>query len=708
MRLGVLLIANAFLLFLVQPIMGKTLLPWWGGGSHVWTSCLLFFQSGLLLGYLYAYTSATWLSVRQQTRLHFTLLLLSWAWLPIQSNLLTAWRIDLVPSDWEPVWHILAHLSFAIGLPYLVLSSTSPLLSHWFVTTHAGTEPYRWYSLANLGSLVGCLLYPFLFEPILGLPQQDWLWSIAFAMLSLGLLAHTAIILRAVTWQLKHGDQVPDRSKGVRESFLLGDRNFLAWLSLSACSSIVLSASTSNASQTGIVVPGLWVIPLAMYLASWWMAFRSPKLENWAAHMCLYFFGGSLAVFLLIFKLWLPWTAIVAGYMVVVFAISLACHNLLYTLRPPSQRITSFYLAIALGGALGCGFVSILAPKIFNEFWELHVGLSLGAVVIALHYGSLMFPQIRNDVWVRRFRWPATMLATIFLVGVLATHMNVQSIDPVLARQRDFYGVVSVVEQPKRGLRTMLHGQTQHGSEPLQGPLDPNQTMYYQANSGVAKAWQWIHDNSATPCRVGIIGLGTGSLSLYANPEDHLVYYEVSPAVRSVAEEYFHYLAAHPGLTEIRMGDGRRLLAEEVKNGKEPLLDLLVVDAFANDSLPMHLLTVEAIELYKKRLSNAGLIAMNITNRNLDLAPVLCKIAQRCQMQPILIESPLESNQTNQNQKGEVEPANRSMVRWLLLFPPHASLPKLEGAVPMTAPESLQPWTDDFGSPVHALRWVKL
>lgn len=704
MRLGVLLIANAFLLFLVQPIMGKALLPWWGGGSHVWTSCLLFFQSGLLLGYLYAYTSANWLSVRQQSWLHLCLVLLSWAWLPIQSNLWTDWGARLVPLDWEPVWHILAQLTFAIGLPYLVLSSTSPLLSHWFVATHAGTEPYRWYSLANLGSLVGCLLYPFLFEPILGLPQQNWFWSIAFAMLSMGLLAHTAMILQAVKQHLKTEVRPPTVSKTDGEHLLLGDKSFLAWLSLSACSSIVLSASTSNASQTGIVVPGLWVIPLAMYLASWWIAFRSPKLENWAMHMCLYFFGGSLAVFLLIFKLWLPWIVIVAGYMVVVFAISLACHNLLYTLRPKSHRITSFYLAIALGGALGCGFVSLVAPKIFNEFWELHIGLSLGAVVIALHYGAAMFPQIRSDVWVRRFRWPTTMLATIFLVGVLAMHMNVQSIDPVLAKQRDFYGVVSVVEQPKRGLRTMLHGQTQHGSEPIQGPLDPNQTMYYQSNSGVAKAWQWIHDNAAAPRRVGIIGLGTGSLSLYANPDDHLVYYEISPAVRSAAEEYFHYLKAHPGTTEIRMGDGRRLLAEEVKRGSEPLIDFLVVDAFANDSLPMHLLTVEAIELYKKRLSNDGCIAINITNRNLDLAPVLTRIAQRCQLQPTLIESPLESNPLAMKQR---ELTNRSMVRWLLLLPPHASLPKWEGAVPVTAPESLQPWTDDFGSPIHALRWVK-
>ncbi|MFN7736534.1 MAG: spermidine synthase [Pirellula sp.] len=707
MKLGVLLIANSFLLFLVQPIMGKTLLPGWGGGSHVWTSCLLFFQSGLLLGYLYAYAASKCLSVPQQTRLHLVLMIMSWAWLPIQSNLFANWGIELVPNDWDPVWHILTQLTFTVGLPYVLLASTSPLFSHWFVATQAGIEPYRWYSLANLGSLVGCLLYPFLVEPTLRLPEQDWIWSVAFGMLSLGLIGHTAGILRAAHMHPNTQPQASQGSNRDQQSTPLVDEilngNFLVWGTLSACSSIVLAASTSNASQTGIVVPGLWVIPLAMYLASWCIGFRSLPLDHWATHMCLYFLGGALAVFLLIFKLWLPWMAIVAGYMVVVFTISMACHNMLYSLRPQSKQITSFYLAIALGGAVGSGFVSIVAPRIFDEYWELHVGLSLGAAVIALHYGVQMFPKIRSDVWVRRFRWPATVLAAIFLIGVLAMHMNVQSIDPIVSRQRDFYGVVSVVEQPKLGLRTMLHGQTRHGSEPLQGPLDPDQTMYYQTNSGVAKAWQWIHEKSASPRRVGIIGLGTGSLSLYANPEDHLIYYEVSPAVRSMAQDYFRYLAAHPGVTEIHMGDGRRLIAEEVRMADEPMMDMLVVDAFANDSLPMHLLTVEAIELYRKRLSKDGLIAMNITNRNLDLAPVLMQIAKRCQLQAVLMESPLERMQDL-----ETPPTNRSMVRWLLLFPPDVSLPQWEGQVPIGDPKNLNPWTDDFGSPFHALRWVKL
>lgn len=716
MRLALLLFLSSLLLFLVQPILGKALLPEWGGSANVWTACLLFFQIGLLLGYLYAYCMARWLTVRAQITTHLGLLLLTLLWLPLRGS--TSQRIldSMLAMQLAPSIQILVALSLSVGLPYVLLASTSPLLSHWFYLTVESVEPYRWYALASLGSLVGCLLYPFAIEPWLGLRVQETLWTALYGILCCGMAIH---LWRFYSWSRNQPvpsalPKMPVRRTDPEAPLASSPRStpfpMLIWIGLAACSSIVLSASTSNASQAGIVVPGLWVLPLSMYLVSWWFAFRSPALERWSSHMLLFFSGGILALFLLILKLWVPWTVIVVGYVAVVGLVSLACHNLLYTVRPAAERLTSFYLAIALGGALGSAFVSLIAPTLFHDYWELHVGLGLGAGLIALHYLWRLSPQLATHPWVRRYYWPATLLAAVMLIGTLAMHANVQSLDTMVDQRRDFYGLVRVIEQSKNGMRTMLHGQTRHGAEPIDAPLHPDRTMYYQSNSGAALAWGWCHDRNRNPLRVGVVGLGTGSLSLYARQSDQMIYYEVSPAVQAMAEQHFHYLKAHTGTTEIRIGDGRRLLHQETADANEPPFDLLLIDAFANDSLPMHLLTVEALELYRQRLAANGLIAMNITNRNLDLAPVLFATATRCQLQPLLVESPLDDAAQSPSNTTRNTPRS-GPVRWLLLFPPNAELPSWPNARSELRPSEQStvttPWTDDFASPLHALRWLR-
>jgi hypothetical protein len=712
MRLALLLFLSSLLLFLVQPILGKALLPEWGGSASVWTACLLFFQVGLLLGYLYAYCIARWLTVRAQIATHLGLLLLTLLWLPLRGTTSQAMLDSMLSLQLAPSLQILVALALTVGLPYVLLASTSPLLSHWYYLRVATDEPYRWYALASLGSLVGCLLYPFAVEPWVGLRVQETLWTALYGLLCVGLAFH---LWRFYHWSQNHPAHPTHLSASPKrtepEAVLAVEPRktlfpTLMWIGLSACSSIVLSASTSNASQAGIVVPGLWVLPLSMYLVSWWFAFRSPALERWSSHMLLFFSGGILALFLLIFKLWVPWTVIVVGYVAVVGLVSLACHNLLFTVRPAAERLTSFYLAIALGGALGSAFVSLIAPNLFHDYWELHIGLGMGAALIALHYLWRLSPQLTTHPWVRRYYWPATLLAAVMLIGTLFMHANVKSLDTLVEQRRDFYGLVSVTEQPKSGLRTMLHGQTRHGAEPIDAQLHPDRTMYYQSNSGAALAWGWCHDRKRTPLRVGVVGLGTGSLSLYARQSDHMIYYEVSPAVQAMAEEHFHYLRAHTGTTEIRIGDGRRLLTQEAADANEPPLDLLLIDAFSNDSLPMHLLTVEALELYRRRLAANSLIAMNITNRNLDLAPVLFATAARCQLQPLLVESPLEDTAPTPRNTARTGP-----VRWLLLFPADVDLPAWPYARRELRPSEQSmvdtPWTDDFASPLHALRWLR-
>lgn len=712
--MAILLFLSALLLFLVQPILGKALLPDWGGGANVWTACLMFFQLGLLLGYGYAFASVRWLTTRSQLILHGVLVGASLLWMPLRGSSHSAWMQRFEAWGWDPAWQILMILALSIGLPYVLISSTSPLLSHWRLLHARDAAPYRWYSLSSLGSLLGCLLYPFAIEPWIGLRTQETLWTIGYLAVCVGLAIHVWGFLRSERFRA-NGDTLvlsaatnssPDNTLTSASSPWL----FMMWVGLSTCSSIVLSASTSAASQAGIIVPGVWVLPLAMYLVSWWFAFRSPRWERWSAHMLLFFAGGFLALALLIFKLWLPWVAMVLGYVAVVGLVSLACHNLLYVIRPAPERLTSFYLAIALGGALGGAFVALLAPALFDDFWELHLGLILGAGLMAAYYSSQMLPKLSHDPWVRRIYWPATLLAALLLIGALWMHTQIQSLDRVVERQRDFYGLVSVVEPAKSDVRSMLHGQTQHGAEPLDGNLHPDRTMYYQANSGAALAWGWCHSQVEGPLRVGILGLGTGSLSLFANRSDRVVYYELSPAVVAMAKQHFHYLSSHSGETEIRMGDGRRLLADEAADPQAPPFDLLLIDAFSNDSLPMHLLTVEALDLYARRLTSRGLIAMNITNRNLDLAPVLMAAAKRCHRQSLLVESPMESPE-NASTRGRDASKTARTVRWLLLFPEDVPLPTWPNArtnVSNPNPSTpIAPWTDDFGSPLHALRWSR-
>lgn len=680
-RVALLIFCSSFLLFAVQPILGKALLPEWGGGANVWTACLLFFQIGLLIGYLYAFVSARWLARRAQAAVHILLIATSLAWLPI------ALRIPIEALADQPALDILFELTWSIGLPFVVLSSTSPLLSHWRMQSDTRREPYWLYAVSNLGSLAACVAYPFVIEPAIGLAWQQTAWSCAYAALTLAWVWHAIEHLR--------NPAMNTQEKAMMEPSTSLQPRWLAWTALSACSSIVLAASTSSMSQAGVVVPGLWVLPLALYLLSWSVAFRWPFLGRWSNCVGLYFLGSFLILVLLIVKLWVPWLVLIFGYSSAVLCISLACHALLHALRPPPKDLTSFYLAIAIGGVLGSAFVALVAPELFDDYFEMHVGLALGAVVIGHYYATALWPGIGRSAWVSRVQWPATLVLPILLVGTLWMHANVPSAESVITRKRDFYGAVSVVERPKTGFRSLVFGHTVHGVEPLDGELHPDRTLYYRTDSGVGLAWGWCHRQQDRPLRVGLIGLGTGSLSLYASVKDHLTYYEISPAVIEIAKENFHYLAAHVGTTEIKLGDGRVLMARDASG---PKMDLVIVDAFSNDSLPMHLLTLQAIATYRDRMQTDGLLAFNITNRNLDLAPVLFAAGKATGLVPLLIESPMPQEPFSDKQATET-----NMVRWVLMFPPETIVPQWPGM--QTQPSrAVSAWTDDYGSPLQALR----
>ena len=688
MQLAILILGNAFLLFLIQPILGKELLPRWGGGSHVWTTCLMFFQTNLLAGYLYAYLLSRSDSPRRECTIHTSLWALSLLLLPLMLQPPTP--LGSATLDNRPTLAIVLDLVLRIGLPFLLLSSTSSLISSWYHRATQSPQPYYWYALSNLSSLLACLFYPTLFEPWMTLQHQKYLWAVGYLLLGISMIATSRKLSTAPA--VHSLDLSPSDSTSVSASVPL-------WTGLAAASSIILSATTSYASQAGVIVPGLWVIPLAIYLGTWWMGFSLPALQTRSAQLFLFYSGAAVGIVLLIFKLWLPWLAIVIGCLAVIACTGLACHGLIYRLRPPPQALAKFYLWIGAGGALGSIFVSWIAPNWFNDLWELHAGLALGGALIGWYHANELFPKISTDPKVRRISWPIAVLCPTLLLGFLATLITIPSLETCIGKKRDFYGVVSVVENDQEELLAMLHGQIRHGTQPLSGDLDPDKTSYYQSNSGAALAFGWCHDKFSRPLKVGVVGLGTGSLSLYAKATDTMVYFEISPAIYEMAREHFAYLKSHSGTTQVLLGDGRMLLQKELasRSDQATRYDLLAIDAFSNDSLPIHLLTLEAIELYKQSITQGGVIAMNITNRNLDLAPVLFATAKQAGLKPLLVESKLHRDQPDSK-----------LVRWLLLFDPSTPLPPWPGARDNLRPSSqtMNPkiWTDDFASPLHALR----
>jgi hypothetical protein len=693
MHSGILILLNAFLLFLIQPILGKVLLPKWGGTAHVWTTCLLFFQTALLAGYFYASEIYKKRTLKAQASLHAAL----WA---LSALILTAllWLpLNLSQSISSPTLAILLELSLRIGLPFVLLASTSSLVSTWHYQSTQSHHPYAWYALANLTSLAACLLYPTAIEPWISVTVQQVLWTSLYWLLTLAMIAYVLSIQRKAT------SLEAIESDSMAVGYTSPDHHVLV-VGLSACSSIILSAATSHASQAGIIVPGLWVLPLAIYLATWWLAFSVKVFQSWFSQLGLFHAGALFGLGAVIFKLLLPWAGLVVCCGACVACIGLACHGLIYRLRPAPSLMPEFYLKIALGGALGSFFASVLAPWYFSDYYELHVGLVLGSILLSWFHARSMSEKLFYDPLTRRFAWPLTVLCPILLTGMIAMLMLTPSRETLIDQKRDFYGVVSVIENEQQSLRAMLHGRIRHGTQPIDGPLHPDQTTYYQTDSGAALAFGWCHDHFKEPLRVGILGLGTGSLSLYAHSQDSLRYFEISPAVCDLAKKHFRYLDSHSGSTEILIGDGRQLLDRESKNIHEPTYHLLVIDAFSNDSLPIHLLTVQALELYQSRLAPDGILALNITNRNLDLAPVLFATSRGANLKPLLVESKL----------APYEPDSRH-VRWLLLFPENTDLPAWPGSrdklarsqdSTTTANRSRYPvWTDDFASPIHAMRW---
>jgi protein-L-isoaspartate O-methyltransferase len=614
---------SAFLLFLVQPLIAKQILPWFGGSASVWNTCMLFFQTLLLAGYAYADRSVQHLNAKRQVILHAVLLVLSLLCLPIIAS--ESWKPQ---GDEDPIIRILGLLVATIGLPYALLSTTTPLIQAWYWRSFKQAVPYRLFALSNAASLAALLGYPTLIEPFFGGRQTALVWSVGYAIFALLCIwvgwksisapasLSSTVEGRSLAPQSHEDESAAGKTQqGSTQSPPLSAR--LAWIVLSALGSAVLLAVTNHLTQNISSVPFLWVLPLALYLITFIICFDRPGWYHrgfWgvAAAISLpvmVYFADSLALFQ------------VSGlYAAGLFAVCMFCHGELASLKPHPSQLTRFYLAMSLGGALGALSIAIGAPMLLSGYYELHI--TLAVIALVLLWRSF------DSTWIWRLSSAGLVAAVLFLVHdeLEAYRLGIREME------RNFYGVVRTRDYPSEpGFRYMLHGAINHGGQ-LQGePFEMMPATYYSPNSGYGRLFQAMPEG---PKRVGLIGLGAGALAAYAQSGDQWVIYEINPAVVDLAKKEFSFLDRMKAPYEIVLGDGRLALEREAPRQ----YDVLAVDAFSGDSIPIHLVTKEAMAAYVKHLAPGGVIVFQATNRFVDLPPVAKRLADAFGLEAVLVE----------------------------------------------------------------------
>jgi SAM-dependent methyltransferase len=587
---GATIFGGSLLLFLVQPIMAKAILPWFGGAAGVWASSLFFFQAVLLAGYAYAWLSTRYLPPRGQALVHILLLAASLAFLPIHPR--AVWNGPGPEGD--PAAHIVVLLAASVGLPYFLLAAGSPMIQAWFARSAKPAFPYRLFALSNLASLAALLLYPVAVEPLLAVSRQLQWWSAAYAVVALMGVA-------AAVWTAGAGEPRPATMRSPARADLL------LWFVLAACPSILWMATANTLSQSVAPIPFLWILPLSIYLLSLILCFDR---EGWhrpailrvavplscvAMGLCAGNYGAGLDV---------RWT--IALFAAALFVCCMFCHGELAHRKPAPDRLPVFYLTLAAGGAAGGLFVAILAPQLFSGFLELPIGVTMCAILaLALLFG------VRSRARLVRL--------TLFAAAGFVAAVRMDSLfSQTRVWVRNFYGAVRVHD--RSDVRILSNGAIHHGAEFLLPGRERVPTTYYGRESGVGRA---IAGLPQEPRAIGAIGLGAGTLASYARPGDSFRFYEINPAVIDVARSEFRFLDGCPGRVEVVAGDGRLSLQRDI--GQR--FDLLAVDAFSGDAIPLHLLTAEAFQLYRDRLKPEGVLAVHITNRYLNLIPEALALA---------------------------------------------------------------------------------
>ncbi len=688
---------SAFLVFQVQPVIARYILPWYGGSPSVWTVCLLFFQAGLLGGYAYAHALVSALRERLgwQVAIHLGLLAAAMLLLPVTPD------DSLKPQGNEasPATAIIRLLVVTVGAPYLLLSASGPLLQHWFGAACPGRSPYRLYAVSNVGSMLGLLTYPFLFEPLLAVSRQTQLWSGAFVVY--------ALFAAACAWLMMQNRRAGADGENAgaeaerRPPFGVG----LLWVALAATASTLLLAITNQLCQDVSVVPFLWVLPLSLYLLTFVIAFDH---QRWYRRSVAIPMAG-VAIALVIWQLDSAWrheeTHIVwqvAIFLAAIFTTCFVCHGELARSKPEPRYLTGFYLAIAFGGALGGLFVSLLAPVVFDGYWEFHLALLVFILLVLL----LLVPVVM------RLRWRMVKLAAgiagagVFSVATMALWGNLRATgENAIETRRSFYGVHRVYDWKEIGMNTqrvLYHGRILHGMQFTAPHLNWRPTTYYMSGSGIQRAFDFKNEREMLireSLDIGVVGLGAGTIAALAKLGDRMVFYEIDPDVVEIANAHFTYLSQSRAMMEVVLGDGRISLAEELREKGSRQYDLLVFDAFSSDSIPIHLLTREAFELYFAQLKPNGVLVINMTNRYVDISDPVRRIAARLGAHAWKV-----SNEATR--EGEY------FSEWILVSRDESVgeyLLSKDALTPWPRAEAREvDWTDDYANLFHVVIWEGL
>jgi spermidine synthase len=698
MRFQTLLYATAiflgsFLLFLIEPIAGKRLLPLLGGSAAVWTTCLVFFQTALLLGYACAHWMATRISARAQALAYSALLLAAAG----QATL--ALHPRLAASTAHPILSVFVVLTVLIGLPFIVLSATNPLLQAWYSRAFAkvaasGTSseavvevlapPYRLFALSNFASLLALVVYPWLVEPRLSLGAQSAAWLAGFLVFS---GACITIVWRAAKARIAtEREWMPLRRSAELSEPRRGRSERVLWLALSACGSALLCSFTNHLSQNVAAIPLLWIVPLIAYLLSFIWAFNGAKYypRRLVLAIVTVFLPAVAAKLYFADRISTPIWFTILFYCFTLFLLCLACHAELYRLRPEARDATAFYLLIAAGGALGSIFVGIFAPLFFRANYELVCSLIFVSVLLlAVTWSAGAFP---------RALWTAASSGLVLLLLFEVRQNAAGAMDQV----RNFYGTLRVTEELESDTtaytRTLYHGTIQHGMQVFTDELRMTPTTYYGHNSGIGLALDLCCGER--PRRVGVIGLGTGTLAAYGRKGDFFRFYDINPLVEKIAKHRFTYLRETPALVDIVLGDARLSLEAEPAQA----YDVLAVDAFSGDAIPVHLLTREAIQLYLHHLRPNGILAVHVSNQYLNLAPVVQQEADYAGLKSLLVSS-----------DGDDDIGVYS-ADWVLVTNNEDFLHRPEikdAASDITPVPGLRLWTDDYNSLLPLLKRQK-
>ncbi len=745
------ILLSAFLLFQVQPLIAKLILPWFGGSAAVWTSCMLFFQMALLGGYAYAH----WLNgqpAKRQTLLHVALIVGSLFLLPILPN---PWWKPSGPSD--PLLRILGLLTATVGLPYFLLSSTSPLLQTWYSRANGGAMPYRFFALSNAGSMLGLLAYPVLVEPYLTAGQQAWSWSIAYA--AFGLVCATVAFLS----RRAHVEAVAVPTAVETSPAPAWSERFL-WMGLAACASALLLSITNHLTQNVAAIPFLWVAPLSLYLLSFILCFDSDRwYDRWL-------FTGLGAVSLGGIAYAISERSSIAGlapqisiFCSGVFILFMVLHGELARRRPSASHLTAFYLMVSVGGAVGGLFIGFAAPYLFNALYDLPIVLSVTALLLvyvfwretkvpvagpmadaivqpaiiialagaALGYGvasgfsvnpvrgagigclvagvfalavgyirkSLAKPlaEVASGETFRLFAFAISAGLAVGVTGFLAKD-TWNSFKHARVLARNFYGALVVYDRETDGdmgpVRVLQHGTIDHGEQFLWPQNRRIPTTYYARKSGVGLTIQTLQMQG--PMTVGVIGLGAGTLTTYARPIDRYRVYDINPLVLKIAQTQFHFLTDCMGPHEVVLGDARLSMERELASGNAQKFDVLAVDAFSGDAIPVHLLTREAFAMYWRYLKPDGVLAVHVSNRYLNLGPVVAMGAGEDHKTAKMVS--FETDDRNASEESDSD--------WVLVTSRAGFFdqPELKVAHGIDPIPGLRMWTDDYSNLYKILR----